>query len=466
MHIYQRVAAFLVCIPWGFCVPSCGAQLWKDLDGGFGCQSMLSIGYELAVDEIGNQLLLSGDLPFTRSCETWRMPAKWNGKHWNRLGDVLETAGAGQISFKTIGVYNGEIYSANPLKSYSNSCFIKWNGINWDTIAGGPASFSLYCMIEHDNFLYVSGAFNYCEGDSANLVFRYDGEKVEPLVDFFGDVEFGLTMAFYHDTLFVGGSFRDYERDIYHFASVYNNNIHKETSMITYDAIIETMCVHDDVLWLGGCFNPGNFGLDKQTFLAYYDGKNIYPSPWQPNGRVVSLKSYNNELYMAGWFSQIEDKESHGIAKINDFGYFSLNTDTMYNKAGEPRLTGMVRDMEIWKDTLYLAGAFGSIGKDTTLNTIAKLNRSLSGQNQLMQGDISVYPNPTHDQIKLETAAYFNQPALIKLYDSLGRQVIADSWPAGEKRKQIAMENLENGVYVVVVATTAGNVMIKRIIKV
>ena len=90
----------------------------------------------------------------------------------------------------------------------------------------------------------------------------------------------------------------------------------------------------------------------------------------------------------------------------------------------------------------------------------------MSGQNQLMQGDISVYPNPTHDQIKLETAAYFNQPALIKLYDSLGRQVIADSWPAGEKRKQIAMENLEKGVYVVVVATTAGNVMIKRIIKV
>jgi hypothetical protein len=312
----------------------------------------------------------------------------------------------------------------------------------------------------------VAGGFNDCSGDSANLVFRYDGEKVEPLVDFFVDVGFGKALAFYHDTLFVGGYFRDYARDIFHFASVYNNDIHQVTSSITYDAIIETMCVHDGVLWLGGGFNPGNFGLEKVTFLAYYDGKNVYPSPWQPNGRVVSLKSYNNELYMAGWFTQIEEKESHGIAKINDFGYFSLNTDTVYNKAGFPRLTGMIRDMEIWKDTLYITGAFGSIGKDTTLNTIAKLNRSLSEGVVFLQSDLTLYPNPSHDQLTLETGSYFNQPASIVLYDAQGRKVMTDSWSAGEKRKQMSVENLENGVYLVVVETTAGRVMIKRILKV
>jgi hypothetical protein len=466
MQLCQRVIIFLGSYFgfWGISI--CEGQLWKDLDGGFGCRYYSSRGYELAVDEVGNKLLMSGDLPFTRSCETWRMPAIWNGEHWNRLGDVLETEGAGQISFKTIGTYNGEIYSVNPLKSYDNSCFIKWNGTNWDTIEGGPHDFSIYEMMQYDSHLYVAGGFNDCSGDSANLVFRYDGEKVEPLVDYFVDVGFGLAMAFYHDTLFVGGSFRDYAREIFHFASVYNNDIHQVTSSITYHAIIETMCVHDGVLWLGGEFYPGTYGVEKETFLAYYDGKNVYPSPWQPNGRVVSLKSYNNELYMAGWFTQIEEKESHGIAKINDFGYFSLNTDTVYNKAGFPRLAGMIRDMEIWKDTLYITGAFGSIGKDTTLNTIAKLNRSLSEGVVFLQSDLTLYPNPSHDQLTLETGSYFNQPASIVLYDAQGRKVMTDSWSAGEKRKQMSVENLENGVYLVVVETTAGRVMIKRILKV
>lgn len=464
MRVYQRIVRLILFVVWVFCFSFCDAQIWKDLDRGFGCAHHFSFGYEISIDENRDALLLSGDLAFGNDCSSWRMPAMWNGHHWIKMG-VPDTA-FNHISFKTIGTFNGDIYSSNPIAGYDNSSFIKWNGYSWDTISGGSTDFSMYEMKEYGDYLYVVGAFNDCAGDSANLVFRYDGEKVEPLVDFFVDVGFGSAMAFYNDTLFVGGYFRDYARDIYHFASVYNNDIHQETSLITSHAIIETMCVHDGVLWLGGEFAPGNFGTDHQTYLAYYDGEKIHPSPWQTNGRVVSLKSYNNELYMAGWFSQIEEKESHGIAKINDFGYFSLNTDTMYNKVGDPSLIGMVRDMEIWKDTLYITGGFGSIGRDTTLNTVAKLNRSLSEDAAFLQSDLILYPNPAHDQFILETGTYFNQPASIVIFDAQGRLVMTESWPAGEKRKQMAVENLENGLYLVVVETNEGRVMIKRILKV
>ncbi len=80
--------------------------------------------------------------------------------------------------------------------------------------------------------------------------------------------------------------------------------------------------------------------------------------------------------------------------------------------------------------------------------------------------DLILYPNPAHDQFILETGTYFNQPASIVIFDAQGRMVMTESWPAGEKRKQMAVENLENGVYLVVVETNEGRVMIKRILKV
>ena len=80
--------------------------------------------------------------------------------------------------------------------------------------------------------------------------------------------------------------------------------------------------------------------------------------------------------------------------------------------------------------------------------------------------DLILYPNPAHDQFILETGIYFNQPASIVIFDAQGRLVMTDSWPAGEKRKQVAVENLENGLYLVVVETNEGRVMIKRILKV
>ena len=87
-------------------------------------------------------------------------------------------------------------------------------------------------------------------------------------------------------------------------------------------------------------------------------------------------------------------------------------------------------------------------------------------QAAFLQSEIILYPNPAHDQFILETGTYFNQPASIVIFDAQGRMVMTDSWPAGEKRKQMAVENLENGVYLVVVETNAGRVMIKRILKV
>jgi hypothetical protein len=286
------------------------------------------------------------------------------------------------------------------------------------------------------------------------------------LVDFFAPSGFGHCMSFYLDTLYVGGRFFNDINQVFNFASVYDKKVHRVGQGLNSECNVEAMCVHNGLLWIGGIFAPGNFDSPDYNYLAYYDGHTIRPSPWQPDGRVVALQSYNNELYIAGSFAHIEELESHCIAKINDFGYHSLNPDTVYNQNHFPGsyIPGIIRDMEIWNDTLYLAGAFGAIGTDTTLNSIAKLNRSLSGGQSLLLDNYSLYPNPALDKFTLQTQAYFNTPSSIALYDATGRIVLTDTWPVGERKKEINLEHIHSGVYFVSVATSSG-ITTKRLVK-
>jgi hypothetical protein len=437
------------------------AQVWKDLDGGFGCPDCGALGYEIAIDETNNRLLLSGTLFCGNDCEDWRMPAAWDGLVWSKKGEA-----ATHINFLTIGTYKDEIYSNNSIQGHDGSCFIKWNGMEWDTIAGGPPTISLYCMEEHEDYLYVAGAFQLCAGDTASLIFRYDGETVEPLVDYFGQTAYGQALEFYHDTLFVGGRFFNDEDQVFNLGSVYDSNVHRVGHGLLHNCNVEALEVHDGVLWIGGYFGPGNFDPEKHFHLAYYDGHSLRPSPWQPDGRVTALKSYNNELYMAGWFAHIEDLESHGVAKINDFGYYSLNPDTLYNHYGAAASysPGIVRDMEIWSDTLYIAGSFGAIGTDTTLNSIAKLNRSLSAFSSFAPLGIEVYPNPVQGVVTLTTDTYFSQPVSIAITDCVGREILRDIWPAGERTCSIALNDLASGAYLITLSGSHGKI-IKRILK-
>lgn len=461
MFIHQRIIAFFFAMTLVACGHQCLAQRWLSMDRGFACLYAGPTAYELTIDNNNDRLFISGVLAENGYCEEWRTPGYWDGTEWQRVGVSTPS-----IYFLTTGYFHDTLFAANPIYGDDYSNFLKWNGEVWDTIPGGPKSFGMYHMLEHEDYLYVSGAFQECAGVSANLVFRYDGNTVEPLVDYFNDVAFGQTIAFYNDSLFVGGYYYNNEDQVFHLGSVYNKKIHPVGQGLNSDCNVEALCVHDGVLWIGGYFGPGNFDPVKYYHLAYYDGYSIKPSPWQPDGRVTALKSYNNELYMAGWFAHIEDKESHCVAKINDFGYYSLNPDTVYNQYGLPASYGIniVKDMEIWHDTLYLAGSFGSIGSDTALNCIAKLNRALTPGKVPLSENIVLYPNPTTGDFVLKASAYFNQSASVHLHDATGRHIFTEQWPLGERIKVIDSTYLANGVYIVTIETSSG-LWVRRLVK-
>ncbi len=437
-------------------------QLWLDLDSGFRCGPHFSYVYQLLGDN-ENKTITACGLIRTHNCEEFYVPAMWDGSNWTKIGEIGDSYGV----FYPMGKYSNSLYAGSRYFGNDKTPFLQFTNHGWDSVATDMKLFDFSSFMELNGELYgtVLGYYTIA-GDSANLAFKYDGNQILPLVDFFSEDARGHCLALYHDTLFVGGRFWDSQRNINNFASIYDGDIHRVGQGFGWDANVEAMVVYDGKLWLGGTFLGEYFGISGYAHLLYYDGHAIYPAPHQPNGRVVSMEVYENELYLAGWFSEIDGMESHGVAKFNQFGSFALNSDTIYNSYDTPasRFPNVVRDIAIMNDTLYIAGDFKRIGSCDNLNSIAKLNKSLTGKNIPLQSNFIIYPNPTLGELVLETNNYFNQSAPIRMYDSSGRLVLEDIWLLGERQKRISLSSFSNGAYILQLETN-GEKLSRTIIK-
>ncbi len=293
----------------------------------------------------------------------------------------------------------------------------------------------------------------------------------------------------------------------------WNNNSNSFVQKLSYDGIVQWTTTFPAELKLGA---SGIMKLDNGNYLFAGSRYNIQGSEEQP-----VLKEINAETGVVLWTKlYLEADELHrlyNMKKLSDGGYLGVGecwVDIIPDSVNGPADNVayiMKLDSEfnlLWKRN-YIPDGYAEISPSSAhcqLNdfvenedgTITALGRvymytgdgpqggyiqdsyilKVDSMGCLVSGcevgiqefeaynDLILYPNPAHDQFILETGTYFNQPASIVIFDAQGRLVMTESWPAGEKRKQMSVENLENGVYLVVVETTAGRVMIKRILKV
>jgi hypothetical protein len=436
-------------------------QLWLDLDSGFRCGPHFSYVYQLLGDNENKTITACGLLP-SHNCEEFYVPAIWDGTAWSKTGAMSN----GDLIFNPIIKYKDDLYAGNKFFGQNKNSLVHFNGQYWDTIPIGFYSSLLTDFIEYDDVLYGAGGYSIINGDTSDLAFKFDGNEVEVLVDYPDITGRANCLAFYHDTLFVGGRFWENQSDINHLASIYDRDIHQVGQGLGIDANVEAMVVYDGKLWLGGIFHGEYFGGSGYVYLIYYDGHALHLAPHQTNGRVVSMEVYENELYVSGWFSEIDGMESHGVAKLNQFGSFVLNPDTIYDSYDAPASVGpnIVMGIAIMNDTLYIGGQFSRIGSCDNLNSIAKLNKSLTGKNIPLQSNFIIYPNPTLGELVLETNSYFNQSAPIRMYDSSGRLVLEDIWLLGERQKRISLSSFSNGAYILQLETN-GEKLSRTIIK-
>lgn len=402
------------------------AQLWLDMDNGFGCQAF---GVkEISLDASGEHIVSRGDFTSLNSCVEMRNTSVWSGSAWQNMGcsDGIGQGGG-------LAVYQNALYSTGFSSCVDNvvaSYLYGWDGLSWSSFWISDESSSAYDMIVHDEKLYVSGAIFEIQGEPYTTLFSFDGNIVVPLISessfYTGDSSFGNALAVYHDTLFVGGKFKgaDLQGRTDNFASVYDETIHKvSVGLENSSSIVEALCVHRDTLFIGGLFYPDvELQLEDTSALLFYDGHSLKSYGINSTNRITALKSYNDELYIGGWFNALNDTPCIGVAKLNGHQLTPLNTEPFYSP-GMEIVSPTIRDLEILHDTLYIGGSFLSIGNATTHGGIAKLNMNLNLDFPEIndQVSISVYPNPASSTLMLK--GINRDETFVQITDASGRML-------------------------------------------
>jgi hypothetical protein len=403
-------------------------QNWLPLDKGVG--SSLT---RMFADTNTNLLYVNG--VFTANSENiFGGVAKWDGITWDTLPNCQVFPNK-FIVFKYLDtLYISGFFSNIPIHG---SNIAKWNGSIFDTITG-TTDMNIYCTVEKNGILYLGGAFKKCGIDSAYSLCKYDGHHFTAITPNYEGNAHILCMAFYKDTLYVGGNFGLYsDPSIASFAKWDGAGLLSVSDQFSnVNCTIETMAVYKDELYVSGAFRKSD-GFTGD-YIMKWDGHQFTEVGGGTNQRVTCMKVYNNELYVGGWFTTVGNVECDNVAKWDGTQWVCLNHDAF-------DFTFSLRDLSFLNDRLYIAGMFDKIGNDS-IHNIAMYNNPLNSvhENQDMLTTTN-YPNPFTDYTNLIFSKPLNE-ATLQVFDILGKEVMRMENLKG-KEIRISRNGISKGMY-------------------
>jgi hypothetical protein len=411
------------------------SQNWLPLDKGLG--HPYATIYHVMPDS--NNIYAIGYITADGHNNPLRCIAKWNSIKWDTVGDnnIGICGKDGICKFRDTLLVSG--YFHNTL----NAQMAKWNGLDWDTISN-TNGMDVKCFLEKDSVLYLGGYFYKCGNDPTNLVGKYDGTTfsgMTPVYENTGSSSVVLCMAFFQDTLYIGGVFYLYPNvNAAGFAKWDGHNLLPVSPEFSNNTcIIETMAVYKNELYIGGEFyKSGGFTGDC---IMKWDGHQFTEVGGGTNQRVTCMKVYNNELYVGGWFTSVGCNPCNNIAKWDGNQWTCLNDeafDEFY----------CIRDICIMNDELYIAGDFRKIGNDS-INSIAKYKYPLTSCNEykIINNKIVVYPNPTQDEFFVEYSGdVTGQVLTTELYNIYGAK-IKEAHISNKNSLTVSAKDLPAGIY-------------------
>jgi len=251
--------------------------------------------------------------------------ARWDGVQWNNvgLGGGGGPFGAAGQPYK-IAYWNGKVYPAesyNDMGGFTDCAgFSAWDGAQW-TNPPGLTGFSVgpEVMCEHDGYLYGGGLFGstYPPSIPLSCIARFDGEQWH---DLNGGTN-GWVRALISDTvnhvLYVGGSFTSAQTGVVQVPNSVAMWDGENWHPVGLQPQITEPNLRDFCFYRGQLYVGGIFILNGQLAqLAVFDGYNWQPVPGadQP-GAVNSMVVYKDELYVAGYFESIGGLQVSRVAR-------------------------------------------------------------------------------------------------------------------------------------------------------
>ena len=460
------------------------SQNWLPLSHGVGCDDVpYSFIEDIYADNDENKIYISGNFFYMEddafeSCDTVTAGAAvWDGIGFTNLRHNPWFQQGNHIT-----KYKGKIYNSAPIfnGNSTTSTFNEWNGSDWNFLQNGPWGRILNSKEINGDLWLLGRVSNCCENQSSEIMCKFDGENFCPInINGVNFPNLITSLDFLDDTMYVAGDFTNIGSDgIYHadFAKVYNDQLNfiepnfGPNGGINYDC----MLTYKNELYLGGFMKFS--GEDTVRYLLKYDGKKFTQvGDALLNQQPVAMKVYNDELYILGFFDMLGDQPAEGLIKWNGEKYTILNTDTLRRifpeQLGIPlhltTATGMIQSFDILNDTLYIAGSFYTIGKDT-MRCIAKYNHALSDPIPApTENNLSLYPNPSSNEVTIGYSLNGLQDVSFGIYDMQGkivREVEKPNKNAGKYILKIDISSLATGMYIVRMQTANG-ALYKKLLK-
>ncbi len=125
--------------------------------------------------------------------------------------------------------------------------------------------------------------------------------------------------------------------------------------------------------------------------------------------------------------------------------------------------TGVFTGIATGIDTIIYTSANGcSVTKTITVNPMGTSVKMLK-----VQGSVSLYPNPAHENLVISADGVDNGSAAIKIFDQLGKVVLSETTTiAGHTlQKQVSLSGLPDAVYIVALTDANGNTLRAKFVK-
>jgi hypothetical protein len=251
-----------------------------------------------------------------------RKIARWDGTDWNTVGTGIHT---NIYYLNALQVYKGELYAGGRFREIDGVADIdqiaRWDGTTWKKMPGVTGSLpEVTCMAVYKGELYVGGRFTMAGTTEAYNIARWDGAKWQAVGNGTGNMVLSMTVDSARDLLYVGGYFSSVDDTILGRVAKWNGEQWfgmGDRNMFMRMGGVLSLEMYHNYLYAGG-INPG--GTVNDTCFARWDG-NTWEHIVGPAGNVWALKTYKNELYLGGSFTMIGSDSISYVAR-----YYSPDT--------------------------------------------------------------------------------------------------------------------------------------------
>ncbi|MBK9146262.1 MAG: T9SS type A sorting domain-containing protein [Flavobacteriales bacterium] len=426
------------------------AQHWKRL--GRGTVGSTAVN-QIMADTIEDRLLICGEFNYyMNETDTVHCSgiAQWQGERWDSLAHRIyqgESLSAGPFYWLTR--FNERLYVSGGFTlsndtGIASGAFARLNEITleWEDLeCAQPYYGGLLHLMPKETvgqpYLYATGlSWSLC-GYLAACVYRYTGSGFQvwgpwnQIPSAQGNL---VTYVFdYNGKTYMCGEFGNPIGSGYRYFMRHNGTSWEEVPGWG-NGIVKDFTIYRDTLYVVGVLQessggPGNgiSAFDGEQWFRLGDGVSL---DWAPQyTSALSLRWFDDELYVGGQFNSASGIQANGFAKWNRRRWCSLP-----GFDAESMTTGVrrVESMAVWRDSLYIEGAFGTGLEGQPIRQIAQwiggdavtdCSAPVGMHDRAPANRFSVAPNPASNELTLH---HIPPSALrVEMRDALGRLVLA-----------------------------------------